>query len=82
MKFKVIIVFLLLLFTQNSNSEDDPGYVELPTLDEIFYTNIMFQINDKLLGFIYDDSILTIEYKDTNIKKNYNFQITENDFLL
>ena len=49
-------------------------------LDELFYTNIMFRINDKLFGFIYDDSNLTIEYKDIDSLKNYNFQIKDNTF--
>ena len=46
MKFKVIIVFFLLLFTQNSNSENDLGYVELPTLDEIFHIGKMDSHNN------------------------------------
>ena len=51
MKFKVIIVFFLLLFTQNSNSENDPGYVELPTLDEIFYIGKMDSYNNNFVLF-------------------------------
>ena len=51
MKFKVIIVFFLLLFTQNSNSENDPGYVELPTLDEIFYIGKMDSHNNDFVLF-------------------------------
>ena len=51
MKFKVIIVFILLLFTQNSNSENDPGYVELPTLDEIFYIGKMDSHNNDFVLF-------------------------------
>jgi len=51
MKFKVIIVFFLLLFTQNSNSENDPGYVELPTLDEIFYIGKMDSYNNDFVLF-------------------------------
>ena len=51
MKFKVIIVFFLLLFTQNSNSENDSGYVELPTLDEIFYIGKMESHNDDFVLF-------------------------------
>ena len=51
MKFKVIIVFLLLLFTQNSNSENDSGYVELPTLDEIFYIGKMDSHNNDFVLF-------------------------------
>ena len=37
MKFKVIIVFFLLSFTQNSNSENKQDFAEIPSLDEIFY---------------------------------------------
>ena len=51
MKFKVIIVFFLLLFTQNSNSENDPGYVELSTLDEIFYIGKMDSHNNDFVLF-------------------------------
>ena len=51
MKFKVIIVFFLLLFTQNSNSENDSGYVELPTLDEIFYIGKMNSHNNDFVLF-------------------------------
>ena len=51
MKFKVIIVFFLILFTQNSNSENDPGYVELPTLDEIFYIGKMDSHNNDFVLF-------------------------------
>ena len=51
MKFKVIIVFILLLFTQNSNSENDPGYAELPTLDEIFYIGKMDSHNNDFVLF-------------------------------
>ena len=51
MKFKVIIVFFLLLFTQNSNSENDSGYVELPTLDEIFYIGKMDSHNNDFVLF-------------------------------
>ena len=51
MKFKVIIVFFLLLFTQNSNSENDLGYVELSTLDEIFYIGKMESHNDDFVLF-------------------------------
>ena len=51
MKFKVIIVIFLLLFTQNSNSENDSGYVELPTLDEIFYIGKMDSHNNDFVLF-------------------------------
>ena len=51
MKFKVIIVFFLLLFSQNSNSENNPGYVELPTLDEIFYIGKMDSHNNDFVLF-------------------------------
>ena len=51
MKFKVIIVFFLLLFTQNSNSENDSGYVELPKLDEIFYIGKMDSHNNDFVLF-------------------------------
>ena len=51
MKFKVIIVFFLLLFSQNSNSENNPGYVELPTLDEIFYIGKMNSHNNDFVLF-------------------------------
>ena len=51
MKFKVIIVFFLLLFTQNSNSENDLGYVELSTLDEIFYIGKMDSHNNDFVLF-------------------------------
>ena len=51
MKFKVIIVFILLLFTQNSNSENDLGYVELSTLDEIFYIGKMDSHNNDFVLF-------------------------------
>ena len=51
MKFKVIIVFFLLLFTQNSNSENDLGYVELPTLNEIFYIGKMDSHNNDFVLF-------------------------------
>ena len=51
MKFKVIIVFFLLLFTQNTNSENDSGYVELPTLDEIFYIGKMDSHNNDFVLF-------------------------------
>ena len=51
MKFKVIIVFFLLLFTQNSNSENDSGYVELPALDEIFYIGKMDSHNNDFVLF-------------------------------
>ena len=51
MKFKVIIVFFLLLFTQNSNSENDLGYVELPTLNEIFYIGKMDSHNKNFVLF-------------------------------
>ena len=51
MKFKVIIVFFLLLFTQNSNSENNPEYVELPTLDEIFHIGKMDSHNNDFVLF-------------------------------
>ena len=51
MKFKVIIVFFLLLFSKNSNSENNPGYVELPTLDEIFYIGKMNSHNNDFVLF-------------------------------
>ena len=51
MKFKVIIVFFLLLFTQSSNSENDLGYVELSTLDEIFYIGKMDSHNNDFVLF-------------------------------
>ena len=51
MKFKVIIVFFLLLFTQNSNSDSDLGYVELPTLNEIFYIGKMDSHNNDFVLF-------------------------------
>ena len=51
MKFKVIIVFFLLLFSQNSNSENNLGYVELPTLDEIFYIGKMNSHNNDFVLF-------------------------------
>ena len=51
MKFKVIIVFFLLLFTQNSNSENDSGYAKLPTLDEIFYIGKMDSHNNDFVLF-------------------------------
>ena len=51
MKFKVIIVFILLLFAQNSNSENDPGYVKLTTLDEIFYIGKMDSHNNDFVLF-------------------------------
>ena len=51
MKFKVLIVFFLLLFTQNSNSENDSTYEELPTLDEIFYIGKMNSHNNNFVLF-------------------------------
>jgi len=51
MKFKVIIVFFLLLFSQNSNSENDSGYGKLPTLDEIFYIGKMDSYNNDFVLF-------------------------------
>ena len=51
MKFKVIIVIFLLLFSQNSNSENDSGYVEFPTLDEIFYIGKMNSHNNDFVLF-------------------------------
>jgi len=51
MKFKVIIIFFLLLFSQNSNSENDSGFIELPTLDEIFYIGKMNSHNNDFVLF-------------------------------
>ena len=52
MKFKVLIVFIfLLLFIQNSSSENDPGYVELPSLDDIFYIGKMDSHNNDFVLF-------------------------------
>ena len=52
MKLKVLLVFiLLLLFIQNSNSEDDPGYLELPNLDDIFYIGKMDSYNNDFVLF-------------------------------
>ena len=52
MKLKVLLVFtLLLLFIQNSNSEDDPGYLELPKLDDIFYIGKMDSYNNDFVLF-------------------------------
>ena len=52
MKFKILLVFtLLLLFIQNSNSEDDPGYLELPKLDDIFYIGKMDSYNNDFVLF-------------------------------
>ena len=51
MKFKVIIVLILLLSIQNSNSENDLGYVELSTLDEIFYIGKMDSHNNDFVLF-------------------------------
>ena len=51
MKFKVIIVFFLLSFTQNSNSENKQDFVEIPSLDEIFYIGKMESHNDDFVLF-------------------------------
>jgi len=52
MKFKVLIVFILLLsLIKNSNSETDLGYVELPSLDEIFYIGQMNSHNNDFVLF-------------------------------
>ena len=52
MKFKLVnIIVFLLLFTQNSNSENNSGYVELPTLDEIFYIGKMNSHNNDFVLF-------------------------------
>ena len=52
MKFKVLIVFIFLLSPiQNSNSENDPGYMELPGLDEIFYIGKMNSHNNDFVLF-------------------------------
>jgi len=52
MKFKVLIVFIFLLsLIQNSNSENDPGYVELPNLDDIFYIGKMDSHNNDFVLF-------------------------------
>ena len=51
MKFKVIIVFFLLSFTQNYNSENKQDFVEIPSLDEIFYIGKMESHNDDFVLF-------------------------------
>ena len=52
MKFKVLIVFIFLLsLIQNSNSENDLGYVELPNLDDIFYIGKMDSHNNDFVLF-------------------------------
>tara|TARA_B100001540_G_scaffold121642_1_gene108632 strand:+ start:70 stop:648 length:579 start_codon:yes stop_codon:yes gene_type:complete len=51
MKFKVIIVFFLLSFTQNSNSENKQDFAEIPSLDEIFYIGKMESHNDDFVLF-------------------------------
>ena len=51
MKFKVIIVFFLLSFTQNSNSENKQDFVEIPSLDEIYYIGKMESHNDDFVLF-------------------------------
>ena len=52
MKFKVLIVFIFLLsLIQNSNSENDLGYVELPNLDDIFYIGKMESHNNDFVLF-------------------------------
>ena len=52
MKFKVLIVFIFLLsLIQDSNSENDLGYVELPNLDDIFYIGKMDSHNNDFVLF-------------------------------
>ena len=51
MKFKVIIVFFLLSFTQNSNSENKQDFAEIPSLDEIFYIGKMESHNKDFVLF-------------------------------
>ena len=52
MKFKVLIVFIFLLsLIQDSNSENDIGYVELPNLDDIFYIGKMDSHNNDFVLF-------------------------------
>ena len=52
MKFKVLIVFIFLLsLIQDSNSENDIGYVELPNLDDIFYIGKMNSHNNDFVLF-------------------------------
>tara|TARA_B100000686_G_C16607951_1_gene872229 strand:+ start:333 stop:914 length:582 start_codon:yes stop_codon:yes gene_type:complete len=52
MKFKLLIVFILLLsFVQNSNSENNKDHVELPSLEEIFYIGKMDSHNNDFVLF-------------------------------
>ena len=52
MKFKLLIIFLFLLsFIQNSNSENKQDFVEIPSLDEIFYIGKMESHNDDFVLF-------------------------------
>tara|TARA_Y100000590_G_scaffold463634_1_gene630894 strand:- start:773 stop:1351 length:579 start_codon:yes stop_codon:yes gene_type:complete len=52
MKFKILIVFIFFLsLINNAYSENDPGYVELPRLDDIFYIGKMESHNNNFVLF-------------------------------
>ena len=52
MKFKLLIVFIFLLsLTQNSNSENNQDYFEIPNLEDIFYIGKMDSYNNDFVLF-------------------------------
>ena len=52
MKFKAItVIIFLLLLIQNSNSENDRSYVELPDVNDIFYIGKMDSHNNDFVLF-------------------------------
>ena len=52
-------------------------YKESDRLDAMSKGLTSCKINNNLFGFIYDDSNITVEYKDIDSAKNYYFQIKE-----
>ena len=55
MKFKILIVFIFFLsLINNAYSENDPGYVELPRLDDIFYIGKMESHNNNFVLLLFE----------------------------
>ena len=73
MKFKILIILVFLLsLTQNSNSEKKQDYVEIPSLDDIFYIGKMdSHNNDFVLFFKTRESAILARGEEFNYITDY-----------
>ena len=73
MKFKILIILVFLLsLTQNSNSENKQDFVEIPSLDDIFYIGKMdSHNNDFVLFFKTRESAILARGEEFNYITDY-----------